>query len=82
VIHPVLSRCTKYLQLIRQAEHGGSERRLQEERATLTRFDTESRERDEVIMTKKQAAFDAEVATRSLRGYLLVQYSMISSYPD
>lgn len=66
MIYPVLIRCTKYLQLIRQAEHGEAERRLQEERATLTRFDTELRELDEVIKAKKQAASDAEVAIKKL----------------
>jgi structural maintenance of chromosome 2 len=39
---------------------------LQEERATLTRFDTELRELDEVIKAKKQAAADAEVAIKKL----------------
>ena len=66
MIHPVLMRCTKCLQLIRQAEHGEAERRLREERATLTRFDTELRELDEVIKAKKQAASDAEVAIKKL----------------
>ena len=66
MIHPVLIRRTKYLQLIRQAEHGEAERRLQEERATLTRFDTELRELDEVIKAKKQAASDAEVTIKKL----------------
>ena len=66
MIHTVLTRGTKYLQLIRQAEHGGSERHLQEERVTLTRFDTELRELDEVIKAKKQAASGAEVAIKTL----------------
>ena len=44
----------KYLQLTRQADLREAERRLQEERATLTRFDTESRELDEVIKAKKR----------------------------
>jgi structural maintenance of chromosome 2 len=35
---------------------------LLEERATLTRFDTELRELDEVIKAKKQTASDAEVS--------------------
>jgi structural maintenance of chromosome 2 len=39
---------------------------LQEERATLTRFDTELRELDEVIEAKKQAASDAEVSIKRL----------------
>ncbi|KAI9511077.1 hypothetical protein F5148DRAFT_1147055 [Russula earlei] len=49
-----------------RAAHGEVEveRRLQEERATLTRFDTESREQDEVIKARKQAAANAEVAIK------------------
>jgi structural maintenance of chromosome 2 len=39
---------------------------LLEERATLTRFDTELRELDEVIKAKKQAASDAEVSIKKL----------------
>ena len=39
---------------------------MQEERATLTRFDTELRDLDEVIKAKKQAASDAEVAIKKL----------------
>ena len=62
----MLTRGTKYLPLIRQAEHGEAERRLQEERATLTRFDTELRELDEVIKAKKQAVSDAELAIKKL----------------
>ncbi|KAI9457325.1 condensin complex subunit SMC2 [Lactarius psammicola] len=49
-----------------EAEHGEAERRLQEERATLTRFDTELRELDEVIKAKKQEAADAELAIKKL----------------
>ncbi|KAI9440164.1 hypothetical protein F5148DRAFT_1154121 [Russula earlei] len=45
-----------------EAAHGEVERRLQEERVTLTRFDTELREQDEVIKARKQAAANAEVA--------------------
>ena len=56
----------KYLQLTRQAELREAERRLQEERAMLTRFDTELRELDEVIKAKKQAASDAEVTIKKL----------------
>src|SRR5712691_1782125 len=48
VMHPMLT-ITKYLQLILQAEHGEAERRLQEDRATLIRVDTELRVLDEVI---------------------------------
>ena len=47
-------------------EHGEAERRLQEERATLTRFDTELRELDEVIKAKKQEAADADLAIKKL----------------
>ncbi len=49
-----------------QAEHAEAERRLQEERATLTRFDAELRDLDEVIKAKKQVAADAEVAIKKL----------------
>jgi hypothetical protein len=37
-----------------QAEHGKAERRLQEERVTLTRFYAELHDIDEVIKAKKQ----------------------------
>jgi structural maintenance of chromosome 2 len=63
VIHVVLTRGTKYLQLIRQAEHGEVERRLQEVRATL---DTELRRLDEVIKAKKQSVSHTEVAIKKL----------------
>ncbi|KAI0247376.1 condensin complex subunit SMC2 [Lactifluus subvellereus] len=49
-----------------EAEHGEAERRLQEERATLTRFDAELRDLDEVIKAKKQAAVDADVSIKKL----------------
>jgi len=49
-----------------EAEHAEAERRLQEERATLTRFDTELRELDEVIKAKKQEAADADLAIKKL----------------
>lgn len=39
---------------------------MQEERATLTRFDTELRELDEVIKAKKQEAADAELTIKKL----------------
>lgn len=49
VMYPVLTRVKKHLQHILQTEHGEAERRLQEERATLIRVDTELRVLDEVI---------------------------------
>ena len=49
-----------------QAEHGEAERRLQEERATLTRFDAELHDLEEVIKAKKQAAVDADVSIKKL----------------
>ncbi|KAH9968264.1 hypothetical protein BC827DRAFT_1263973 [Russula dissimulans] len=49
-----------------EEEHGEAEGRLREERATLTRFDTELRDLDEVIKAKKQAASDAELAIKKL----------------
>ncbi len=66
MIHPVLTCGTKYLRLIRQAEHGEAEHHLQEERATLTRFYTELREFDEVLKAKKHAASHTEVGIRKL----------------
>jgi structural maintenance of chromosome 2 len=44
---------------------------LQEERATLTRFDAELRDLDEVIKAKKQAAADADVAIKKLEHDIL-----------
>ena len=44
-----------------QVEHGEVERRLQEERETLIRFDAELRDLDEVIKVKKQAVVDTDV---------------------
>jgi len=41
-------------------------RKLQEERATLTRFDDELRELESVIKEKKQAASDAELAAKRM----------------
>jgi hypothetical protein len=51
---------------VAQTEHGQAEGRLQEERATLTRFDTELRDLDEVIKAKKQAAADADVSIKKV----------------
>jgi structural maintenance of chromosome 2 len=47
-------------------EHGEAERRLQEERVTLTRFDAELRDLDEVIKAKKQAVVDVDVSIKKL----------------
>jgi septal ring factor EnvC (AmiA/AmiB activator) len=44
-----------------QASHAKAEKKLQEERATLTRFDNELKELERVIKTKKQAVSDAEL---------------------
>ena len=44
-----------------QVEHGEVGHRLQEERDTLTRFDPELRDLDEVIKVKKQAVVDTDV---------------------
>ena len=41
-------------------------RKLQEERATLTRFDNELKELEEVIKGKKQAISDAELQLKKL----------------
>jgi len=67
VIHPVLIRGTKYLQPVEQDEPAEVERRLKEEHAALTRFDTQLRELDEVIKAKKEAASDAESAIKKLK---------------
>ncbi|THH15903.1 hypothetical protein EW146_g4642 [Bondarzewia mesenterica] len=50
----------------REAEHAKAERRLQDERATLTRFDTELRELEGVIKEKKQAVSDADLELKKL----------------
>ena len=44
-----------------QASHTKAEKKLQEERVALTRFDNELKELERVIKTKKQAASDAEL---------------------
>jgi structural maintenance of chromosome 2 len=50
-----------------QVEHGEVERRLQEERETLTRFDAELRDLDEVIKVKKQAVVYTDVLIIKLK---------------
>jgi structural maintenance of chromosome 2 len=47
--------------------HSTAERRLQEERATLTRFDNELKELERVIKNKKQAAANAELEITKLQ---------------
>ncbi|KAI0245416.1 nife hydrogenase-like protein [Lactifluus subvellereus] len=47
---------------------GEGERRLQEEQTTLTWFDVELRDLDEVVKTKKQAVVDVDVSIKKL-GY-------------
>ena len=49
-----------------QATHAEALRRLQEERATLTRFDNELKDLDEAIKNKKQAISDAELSLKKL----------------
>jgi structural maintenance of chromosome 2 len=49
-----------------QAAHAKVERKLQEERATLTRFDNELKELDHVIKEKKQAVSDADLHMKKL----------------
>jgi structural maintenance of chromosome 2 len=44
-----------------QASHAKAERKLLEERATLTRFDAELKELERVIKEKKQAVSDADL---------------------
>jgi septal ring factor EnvC (AmiA/AmiB activator) len=44
-----------------QAAHAKAEKKLQEERATLTRFDNELKELERVIKEKKQAVSDADL---------------------
>jgi len=67
VIHPLLIRGAKYLQPVEQVEPDEVERRLKEERAALTRFDTQLCELDKVIKAKKEAASDAESAIKKLK---------------
>ena len=44
-----------------QVSHAKAEKKLQEERATLTRFDNELKELDRVIKAKKQTISDADL---------------------
>ena len=67
MIHPLLIRGAKYLQPVEQVEPDEVECHLKEERAALTRFDTQLRELDEVIKAKKEAASDAESAIKKLK---------------
>ena len=48
-----------------QAEHSEAERRLQEERAILTRFKAELRDLKEAIKAKKRAVVDAGVSIKN-----------------
>ena len=50
-----------------QVEHDEVKRRLQEERETLTRFDAELRDLDEVIKVKKQAVVYTDVLIIKLK---------------
>lgn len=49
-----------------QAAHAKAEAKLLEEKATLTRFDTELRELEEAIKAKKQAVVDVELVLKKL----------------
>lgn len=49
-----------------KAKHSEAMRKLQEERATLVRFDNELKELEEVIKAKKQAISDAELQRKRL----------------
>ena len=46
--------------------HTEALQKLQEERATLTRFDNELNELDDVIKSKKQSISDAELSLKKL----------------
>ena len=50
-----------------QDSHSKAERKLQEERATLTRFDNELKELERVIKEKKQAVADADLELTKLQ---------------
>jgi structural maintenance of chromosome 2 len=50
----------------RQALHATAERKLQEERATLTRFDNELKELERVVKDKKDAVFNADLSLTKL----------------
>jgi predicted nucleic acid-binding Zn-ribbon protein len=52
--------------IILQASHAKPERKLQEERATLTAFDNELRDLDHVIKGKKQVVSDFERQLKKL----------------
>ncbi|KAF7981509.1 hypothetical protein HWV62_33069 [Athelia sp. TMB] len=60
-----LSKLAQELQ-ISEAAHAKAERKMQEERATLTRFDNELKELEGVIKGKKQAVADAELQLKKL----------------
>lgn len=49
-----------------QAKHAKAEARLQEERATLTRFDKELKELDDAIKVQKKGISDAELSVKRL----------------
>jgi structural maintenance of chromosome 2 len=47
-----------------QGKHAAAEQKLKQERATLTRFDAEINELDEVIKAKEQALSDIELSIK------------------
>ena len=51
---------------VAQTEHGKVEGQLQEEHITLTQFDMELRDLDEVIKVKKQAAANADILIKKV----------------
>ena len=52
--------------LIPQATHAIALKKLQEERATLTRFDNELKDLENAIKEKKQAISDAELQMKTI----------------
>ncbi|OBZ73328.1 Structural maintenance of chromosomes protein 2 [Grifola frondosa] len=61
-----LEKISKVLKRTSEASYAKAEHKLQEERATLTRFDNELKELERVIKEKKQAVSDAELQQKKL----------------
>jgi structural maintenance of chromosome 2 len=55
------------ISMVQQGLHAAAERKLQEERATLTRFDNELSDLERVIKDKKQAVANADLELTKLQ---------------
>ena len=62
-VHIEPMTCLRYM---KKETHAKADRKLQEERATLTRFDNELKDLERVIKTKKQAVSDADLNLKKL----------------